>query len=103
MAFDGWSASSALAWWSAYNGVKHNREHEFEKASLGHAFAAVSACIVLLYAQFGGAGGFGVENSLSRMFDLSEKPTWRDSECYCALSDEAPQWTAASHPALQGL
>lgn len=98
--FTGWTKAQAPGWWSAYNGVKHNREREFQRATLGHAFEAVTACIILIYAQFGGAGGFGIEASLSNFFDLCEKPDWSIGECYCGLSDETDRWTPQSHPIL---
>jgi hypothetical protein len=44
--FAGWGSSDkptqALAWYDAYNAVKHNREAEFERATLGHAFVGLS-------------------------------------------------------------
>ncbi|WP_242141025.1 hypothetical protein [Sphingomonas sp. TREG-RG-20F-R18-01] len=54
--FAGWSepeTSKSLSWYAAYNGVKHNREFEFEKATLANAFGAIAACAVILVAQFG--------------------------------------------------
>ncbi|MGA9582661.1 MAG: hypothetical protein WBR13_11915 [Allosphingosinicella sp.] len=54
--FERWDiekSSQSLNWYSAYNGVKHNREFEFERASLAHALDAVAACAVMLVAQFG--------------------------------------------------
>ena len=44
--FAGWGSSDKptqdLAWYDAYNAVKHNREAEFERATLGHAFVGLS-------------------------------------------------------------
>lgn len=98
--FENWSATHSLPWWSAYNGVKHNREREFQRATLQHAFEAVSACIVLIFAQFGGAAGFGIEASLSHFYDLCEKPDWAEGECYCAVSDQIDRWMEQQHPVL---
>ncbi|MGH1556984.1 hypothetical protein ACRAWD_02635 [Caulobacter segnis] len=39
--FGGWSAdqpTQSLFWYDAYNGVKHNREHEFHRADLASVF-----------------------------------------------------------------
>ena len=54
--FADWSKicpTRSLQWYDAYNAVKHNREGEFDRGTLCLAFEAVSACIVLLTAQFG--------------------------------------------------
>ncbi|MET3762215.1 hypothetical protein [Sphingomonas sp. UYEF23] len=54
--FANWKATDptkSLSSFAAYHGVKHNREHEFERATLANGFAAVAACAVLLVAQFG--------------------------------------------------
>ena len=52
--FDNWNLNNkTLAWYSAYNAVKHNREAEFSKGTLLHAFQAISGCFVLLCAQYG--------------------------------------------------
>src|SRR3984957_18024538 len=44
--FAGWGSSGKptqdLAWYDAYNAVKHNRESEFARATLGHAFVGLS-------------------------------------------------------------
>jgi hypothetical protein len=43
--FKGWGSTTKpsrdLPWYDAYNAVKHNREKEFERATLQHAFSAV--------------------------------------------------------------
>jgi len=52
--FAGWSRedpTDSLPWYAAYNGVKHNREDEFQRGTLRCAFEAVSANIALLVAQ----------------------------------------------------
>ncbi len=55
--FAGWGSTGRptqdLLWYDAYNVVKHNREHEFSKATLEYAFCAVSACFVMILAQYG--------------------------------------------------
>jgi hypothetical protein len=54
--FEGWGASGKptqeLGWYAAYNAVKHNREHEFSRATLRNVFEAVSACVIMMVAQF---------------------------------------------------
>jgi hypothetical protein len=54
--FQGWvrnSASRSLSWYNAYNQVKHDRETCFSRATLGNVLSAVTACFVLLCAQYG--------------------------------------------------
>jgi hypothetical protein len=53
--FAAWSHSSdkkRLVWYDAHHSSKHNRQQEFDKASLTHAVDAVCAVVVLLAAQF---------------------------------------------------
>lgn len=45
--------SCELPWYSAYNAVKDSRGTEFKKATLLHAFQSVSACVIMIYAQYG--------------------------------------------------
>jgi hypothetical protein len=83
--FAGWGTGSSptddLSWYAAYNAVKHNREQEFAQATLAHAFQAMSACAILLKAQFG-QWGLGRETDLARFFRFAETPTWPLAEYY---------------------
>ncbi len=45
-----------LRWYNAYNAVKHDRETEFAKATLGNLIEAMGAVFVLVMAQFGQFG-----------------------------------------------
>src|SRR5690242_18583909 len=55
--FGGWGStnkpSQELVWYDAYNAVKHDREAAFGRATLRRAFEAISACVVMIVAQFG--------------------------------------------------
>jgi len=96
--FAGWVASDptdSLGWYAAYHGVKHNREEEFERGTLEHAFAAVSACLALLVAQFGPMA-LGAE--LSGYLDV-RPPAWSVSEMYISRVTEA-DWTPKPYPSL---
>ena len=99
--FAGWKPNgSSLRWWSAYNGVKHNRGTEFERATLLHAFEAVTACVVLLAAQFGIAAAFAI-GDLGRNFDITAAPEWAPSQSYCGLlAESAGEWVPVHHPEL---
>lgn len=86
--FGGWAKSDpskSLAWYDAFNGVKHNREHEFERGTLRHAIEAVSACLAVFVAQFGPAA---LSAEMSSLFAI-EFPTWSISEMYLPPMDSA--------------
>jgi hypothetical protein len=94
--FAGWSKvepTKSLGWYDAYNNVKHNRESEFERGTLGHAFLAVSACIVLLVAQFGPTALSAELSSLVRL----TVPNWSIGEMYVSPLTSA-DWLPVNHP-----
>jgi hypothetical protein len=84
--FDGWGSTGSptqeLTWYASYNAVKHNRENEFERATLRHAFHAVTACAILMVAQFGLVHGLGQRSELEAFFNISCAPKWPLSEVY---------------------
>jgi hypothetical protein len=96
--FDGWTPAGptkSLAWYDAYHGVKHNREKEFHRGTLRRALEAVSACIVLLVAQFGPTA---LNLELGSFVQL-QYPSWSVGEQYLPRLTEAG-WTGVSHPDL---
>lgn len=99
-------ATKSLAWYDAYNGVKHNRELEFPRANLGHAFEAVSACIVLLAAQFTPSAGLGGQSDLAAFFQFVEMPSWAYADSYAREQaiwppgGPEPTWFAVAHSEL---
>lgn len=96
--FAGWLATAptnSLGWYAAYNGVKHNREEEFERGTLQDAFAAVSACLSLLVAQFGPVA-LGAE--LASYVTVSP-PSWPIPDMYIPRMTEA-DWTPMPHQSL---
>jgi hypothetical protein len=81
--FEKWQASNptgSLDWYDAYNAVKHDREGQFERATLGHAISAVAAVDVLMAAQF----GLLVPNTIGAKssFATEHVPFWHSKECY---------------------
>jgi hypothetical protein len=109
--FAGWTAdkpTQSLAWYDAYNSVKHNREREFERANLGGAFAAVSACAVMLAAQFTASIGLGGRSELSDFFTFVETPDWEPRESYVDFFDftdlsggrSALSWMSVRYPGI---
>jgi len=94
--FAGWSMTNSLGWYNAYNGVKHNREGEFERGNLRDAFEAVSACIALQLAQFGPTA----LNAELLGFVAAGFPDWPIAEMYLSPMT-SPDWTSVNHPALR--
>lgn len=84
--FEGWgisrNPSQDLRWYASYNAVKHNREHEFQRATLHNVFEAVSACAIMMIAQFGSIIGLGKNTELESFFYLSSSPRWRLTDAY---------------------
>jgi hypothetical protein len=96
--FLGWAPekpTASLGWYAAYNGVKHNRENEFAKATLERVFEALAACVVMLVAQFGRTA---LTSDLSIFFEI-EEPDWPLEEMYLSPED-GHHWTSISHPTL---
>lgn len=98
--FAGWGSTGKptqdLKWYDAYNAVKHDRETEFERATLRHAFEAVSACVIMIAAQFG-MPGLGHETQTTAFFHLSHLPAWPPSESYILPREEGVEWTAVHY------
>lgn len=83
--FSGWNSitpTQSLSWYGAYNSAKHDREKSFSRATLGHVFDAVSACAIMMYAQYGySIPGWG-DSHAARFFNINERPVWAPSEVY---------------------
>jgi hypothetical protein len=59
----------------------HDRETNFERATLFHTLNAVCAVAVMLFAQFG-KSAFHNEREINSFFELLEAPDWDVSEVY---------------------
>jgi len=73
--FRDWDPSSptqSLRWYEAYNQVKHDREAQFQAATLENALDAVIACDILRQAQY----------YCDPYFEHVTSPTWHPSEYY---------------------
>ncbi|WP_271508938.1 hypothetical protein [Bradyrhizobium sp. CCBAU 11357] len=84
--FDAWRSTSTtptkdLAWYDAYQAVKHDRENQFPRATLINALQALCGCAVMLFAQFG-RSGFKYREDINSFFELAEAPAWHPSEAY---------------------
>jgi hypothetical protein len=86
--FDRWAPSATptkdLSWYDAYQAVKHDRENQFERATLFNAIKAVCGCAVMMFAQFG-TSGFHHRNEINSFFDVEEAPAWHPSETYSGV------------------
>ncbi len=54
--FQDWSEekpTASLSWYECYNKIKHDNEYNFEKASLNTLLNSISACFIILIAQYG--------------------------------------------------
>jgi len=83
--FQGWNRekpTKSLPWYNAHNLVKHNREEHFAEATLERALTAVTACFVMLCAQYGWDFALQGEEGGRAFFQLVEWPTWSPSEIY---------------------
>jgi hypothetical protein len=83
--FEGWMPSKTptkdLGWYDAYQAVKHDRENQFQRATLLNAIQAVCGCAVMLFAQFG-QHGFHYRAEINSFFEVKEAPVWHPSETY---------------------
>jgi hypothetical protein len=85
--FERWHSSTTvptkdIQWYNAYNAVKHNRDENFQQASLFHAFQALVALFIMLCAQYGWDFALTGEAATRSFFCLKEGPRWRYSEYY---------------------
>ncbi len=81
--FEGWSQSNPnLAWYQAYNAVKHGRRTNFKQASLENLLLAAGAIFVLLAAEFGeGMEMMKFENP-HRLFSVTQVPVRAPDDGY---------------------
>jgi hypothetical protein len=71
-----------LPWYDAYNDIKHDREKNFAQAKLIHALTSVTACFVILCAQYGWGFARRPEAAAEAFFQLIEAPKWEPTEIY---------------------
>lgn len=72
--------TTSLAWYDAYNAVKHDREGAFSRATLRHAADATAAAYIMVLAQFGAFDQqqmFGLGD-----FHEEQTPTFTAAESY---------------------
>lgn len=81
-----------LPWYDAYNAVKHDREQNFAEAKLRYAIEALTACFVMLCAQYGLDFVRTGEEARDVFFRLVNRPFWEPAELY------VPEYGAAVRP-----
>jgi len=93
--FEGWKPggfpTKDLRWYHAYNQVKHDREANFEQATLGHALYAITGCFVMLCAQYGWDFALRGDEALRAFFHLTGAPAWPPSEIYVPFGEPQPR------------
>lgn len=82
--FLGWSAkqpSKSLAWFDAYNSLKHDKQANQHAATMGNALNAACAHCCLAYAVFGGQLFTGYLSE-HLFFHFEKHPSWNVNEIY---------------------
>lgn len=102
--------TESIAWYDAYNKVKHNRNDNIANANIKHLLDAVSAIHILLESQY----GEGIFHSIfgqpeyKSLFEIITRPTWEISKINVPIfKDGHPlniEWTESrkyfdDHPA----
>jgi len=91
--FAQWESGHSLSWYQDYRVVKHNRESQFHKASIGNVTMAASALAAILFAQFHDhifmihdmptiINGIGDYISINDALICIKPPKWNDEEIY---------------------
>ena len=84
--------------------MKHDREHEFKRATLENMVNAMAAICVLIGAQFGQFGDYyGFAHSEIDVFDADSDRTWKNDspmvDCYVPPElVQGGKWTALDYP-----
>lgn len=82
-----------LGWYQAYNGIKHNREGEFDRATLGCAIEAMAAVFVMECAQWGPEVYSPFHANRSSPFIIEKHPLWTVPDFYAPDPQQPNQWT----------
>lgn len=73
--FAAWKAGDALAWYQAYNSVKHSRHENFDRSNFGNMLDAMCALVAILASQFVtidfGPEGYVAESSPVKGYDMA--------------------------------
>lgn len=93
--FENWvrsdSPTKCLPWYDGYNNIKHDRENNFDQATLLNALNSVTGCFVMLCAQYGWDIAKSGEAAADAFFRLIDAPKWEPSEIYVPPYDTMPK------------
>lgn len=78
--WDSQSPTKSIEWYDNYNKVKHDRDTNFHKGRLVDLINSISACYIMIVAQF---GELPIINTLTGNYmSLVKKPKWENIEMY---------------------
>ena len=78
--------TQSLDWYDAYNKTKHDRETDFNQATLLNTITAITACAIMVLAQFGKRNSW--DDYLGEFFQLHQIPKWLPEEMYMRTSNQ---------------
>lgn len=79
--FSNWNVlntTSSLEWYENYNAIKHDRENNFNKGKLSSLLDSISACYILLIAQYGSLPI--INERLKNYWQIESVPIWDVTE-----------------------
>jgi hypothetical protein len=92
--FGGWridAPSQSLPWYEAYHAVKHDRDGQFDAASLHNALSSVAALHVMNCAQWGPTTFSAFHGGKQAPFEIDSLPAWPLDELYYGVA-RGDQW-----------
>lgn len=78
--WDHQKATKSLEWYNNYNKIKHDRDNEFEKSRLIDAITSLSACYIILLAQYGEQQT--INDLLKKHWKVEKRPIWNTEDKY---------------------
>lgn len=98
MPFESWDEkqpTKSLAWYDAYNAVKHNREKEFHRATFDNVLNAMGALHIMQAAQWGPQVFDRMYDNRFTPFFTSTLPKFETSDAYVPRLDGVEEYTPA--------
>lgn len=93
--FASWDAgrpTQSLGWYDAYNAVKHNREDEFNRATIVSVLESMAAVFVMQCAQWGPRIYLPWDGGRSSPFNIVQSPIWEAGDFYVPDPQQAGLW-----------
>jgi len=81
--FDNWNPENptkSIDWYNTYNKIKHDIENEFNKSRIQDLINSISACFVILIAQYGKLPI--INEILKNYWKIDKSPDWKIEEKY---------------------